>query len=51
MASCNSFGQCWATVTRSRRRKTLGLPCKMTFGRNQELLWDGAAGYLDTDLT
>ena len=24
MASCNSFGQCWATVTRSRRRKTLG---------------------------
>ena len=21
MASCNSFGQCWATVTRSRRRK------------------------------
>ena len=23
MASCNSFGQCWATVTRSRRRKTL----------------------------
>ena len=24
MASCNSFGQCWATVTRSRRRKPLG---------------------------
>ena len=24
MASCNSFGQCWATVTCSRRRKTLG---------------------------
>ena len=24
MASCNSFSQCWATVTRSRRRKTLG---------------------------
>ena len=24
MASCHSFGQCWATVTRSRRGKTLG---------------------------
>ena len=24
---------------------------RMRIVRNQELLWDGAAGYLDTDLT
>ena len=43
VASCNSFGRCWPTVTRSRRRKTLGLPCRMTFVRNQDQVWLCAA--------